>query len=73
MTSAEQNNDALSVSQLTSQLHAGHADKVAHALLQEALGRLGVLDGVDGDNGHIHGSLDGLVGQQSCSVPQQTQ
>ena len=43
-----------------SQLHAGHADKVAHALLQEALGRLGVLDGVDGDNGHIHGSLDGL-------------
>ena len=43
-----------------SQLHAGHADKVTHALLQEALGRLGVLDGVDGDNGHIHGSLDGL-------------
>ena len=42
------------------QLHAGHADKVTHALLQEALGRLGVLDGVDGDDRHVHSGLDGL-------------
>ena len=41
-------------------VHAGHADKVAHPLLQELLGKLRMLDGVDRDDRNADLALDGL-------------
>ena len=53
-------------------VHTGHTDKVTHALLQQLLGKLRMLDGVDRDDRNADLALDGLdkavVGGIECGV-----